>query len=193
TALAAGSSLMASLLAVPVYRTTTTLIVSQIIENPNPNSGDIFASQQLAQTYVQLATKEPILNATVRALGLRQDWTSLRGQVSAFPIQGTQLMAVSVIDTVPARAKIIADELARQLILQSPTTPSSEQEQRLAFIQAQLPELERKIQQGNERVAELDQQISTATSARQIQDIQDQQNSLSKQINEWQSTYSNLL
>jgi non-specific protein-tyrosine kinase len=193
TALAAGSSLIASLLAVPVYRTTTTLIVSQIIENPNPNSGDIFASQQLAQTYVQLATKEPILNATVRALGLRQDWTSLRGQVSAFPIQGTQLMAVSVIDTVPARAKIIADELARQLILQSPTTPSAEQEARLAFIQAQLPELERKIQQGNERVAELDQQIATATSARQIQDIQDQQSSLSKQINEWQSTYSNLL
>ena len=56
-----------------------------------------------------------------------------------------------------------------------------------------MPELERKIQQGNERVAELDQQISTAISARQIQDIQDQQNSLQQQINEWQSTYANLL
>jgi succinoglycan biosynthesis transport protein ExoP len=193
TALAAGSSLIASLLAVPVYRTTTTLIVSQIIENPNPNSGDIFASQQLAQTYVQLATKEPILNATVRALGLRQDWVSLRGQVSAFPIQGTQLMAVSVIDTVPTRAKIIADELARQLILQSPTTPSSEQQERLEFIQNQMPELERKIQDGNQRVAELDQLISTATSARQIQEIQDQQTILQQQINEWQATYANLL
>ncbi|MEP7355644.1 MAG: Wzz/FepE/Etk N-terminal domain-containing protein [Anaerolineales bacterium] len=193
TVLAAGSSLIASLLAVPVYRTTTTLIVSQIIENPNPNSGDIFASQQLAQTYVQLATKEPILNATVRSLGLRQDWTSLRNQVSAFPIQGTQLMAISVIDTVPARAKIIADELTRQLILQSPTTPSAEEQARLAFIRAQLPELERKIQEGNQRVADLDQQIGSATSARQIQDIQDQQNSIQQQINEWQGTYSNLL
>src|SRR5262249_55310665 len=101
TTLAAGSSLIASTLAVPVYSTTTTLIVSQIINNPNPNSGDIYASQQLAQTYVQLATKEPILNATVDALGLKQDWTSLRNQVSAYPIQGTQLMAISVIDTSP--------------------------------------------------------------------------------------------
>ena len=193
TVLAAGSSLIASLLAVPVYRTTTTLIVSQIIENPNPNSSDIYASQQLAQTYVQLVTKQPILNATVQALGLRQDWASLRGQVSAYPIQGTQLMAVSVIDISPPRAKAIADEIARQLILQSPTTPSSAQQERLTFIQNQLPELEKKIQQGNQRVAELDLQISTATSARQIQDIQDQQSSLQTQINQWQGTYATLL
>jgi capsular polysaccharide biosynthesis protein len=78
TTLAAGSSLIASLLAVPVYQTTTTLIVSQIINNPNPNSDDISTSQQLAQTHVQLATKEPILNAAVTALGLHQDWASLK-------------------------------------------------------------------------------------------------------------------
>ena len=46
TTLAAGSSLIASTLAVPVYQTTTTLIVSQIINNPNPNSGDISASRR---------------------------------------------------------------------------------------------------------------------------------------------------
>ena len=123
TSLAAGSSLIASMLAVPVYSTTTTLIIGQVIQNPNPSAGDIFGSQQLAQTYVQLATKEPLLNATVNALGLQQDWSSLRGQVSAYPIQGTQLMAISVIDTSPKRAKAIANEIARQLILQSPTTP----------------------------------------------------------------------
>src|SRR5689334_1996077 len=116
TTLAAGSSLIASMVTVPVYRTTTTLIVSQVIESANPNSGDIFASQQLAQTYVQLITKEPILSASVDALGLNRDWRSLRGQVSANPAAGTQLLAINVVDTDPLRAKTIADEVARQLI-----------------------------------------------------------------------------
>ena len=197
TTLAAGSSLIASLVAIPVYSTTTTMIVSQVISNPNPDSGDIFASQQLAQTYVALATKEPILSATAAALGLDVNnpdaWRGLRGQVSAYAIAGTQLMAVSVMDTSPVRAQAIADEIARQLILQSPTTPSPEEQQRLDFVQSQLPELEKKIQDGNARVADLDAQISSATSARQIQDIQEQQSVLQSQINEWQTTYSQLL
>ena len=193
TTLAAGSSLIASLLAVPVYRTTTTIIVSQIIDTPNPNSGDILASQQLAQTYVQLVTKEPILDATVTALGLNQDWRALRGQVSASPVQGTQLLAIAVLDTSPIRAKAIADEIARQLILQSPTTPSPDQQARFEFIRSQLPILEAKIRAGNKRIAELDQFISSATSARQIQDAQQQQSVLQTQINQWQSTYAQLL
>jgi succinoglycan biosynthesis transport protein ExoP len=193
TTLAAGSSLIASTLAVPVYQTTTTLIVSQIINNPNPNSGDISASQQLAQTYVQLATKEPILNAAVTALGLHQDWTSLKNQVSAYPIAGTQLMAISAIDTNPLRAKAIADEIARQMILQSPTTPSADEQARLDFIRTQLPVLEKEIQDGNQHIKDLDQQISTATSAHQIQDLQAQQSGLQTQLNQWQNTYAGLL
>ena len=193
TTLAAGSSLIASLLAVPIYRTTTTLIVSQIINNPNPSSGDIFTSQQLAQTYVQLATKEPILNATVTALGLRQDWVALRDQVSAYPIAGTQLMAISVIDTQPLRAKAVADEIAQQMILQSPTTPSADQQARLDFVTAQLPVIEKEIRNGNLHIADLDQQIANATSARQIQDLQAQQNGVSTQVNQWQTTYSQML
>ena len=193
TTLAAGSSLIASTLAVPVYQTTTTLIVSQIINNPNPNSGDISASQQLAQTYVQLATKEPILNAAVTALGLHQDWASLKNQVSAFPIAGTQLMAISAIDTNPLRAKAIADEIARQMILQSPTTPSADEQGRLDFIRTQLPVLEKEIQDGNQHIKDLDQQIGTATSAHQIQDLQAQQSGLQTQLNQWQNTYAGLV
>jgi len=193
TTLAAGSSLIASMLAVPVYQTTTTLIVSQIINNPNPNSGDISASQQLAQTYVQLATKEPILNAAVTSLGLHRDWASLKNQVSAYPIAGTQLMAISAIDTSPLTAKAIADEIARQMILQSPTTPSPDEQARLDFIRTQLPVLEKEIQDGNQHIKDLDQQISNATSAHQIQDLQAQQSGLQTQLNQWQNTYAGLL
>ena len=56
TTLAAGSSLIASTLAVPVYQTTTTLIVSQIINNPNPSGNEILASQQTTSREVILNT-----------------------------------------------------------------------------------------------------------------------------------------
>ncbi len=193
TVLAAGSSLIASLLAVPVYKTTTTIIVSQVIDSRNPDPNQIFASQQLAQTYVQLVTREPILSATVEALGLNQNWQSLRGQISATPVQGTQLLQISVLDTSPQRAKAIADELARQLILHSPTTPSPEDQARLAFVQAQLPDLEAKIKKAGDETLRLDQVIAGATSARQIQDAQLNQAVLQAQVNQWQGTYAQLL
>ncbi len=192
-ALAAGASLIASLLATPVYRTTTTLMVSQTISNPNPDSGDLYASQQLAQTYVQLITKEPILKATAESLGLKQNWESLKGQVSAVPIQGTQLIEISVIDTSPARAQAIANEIARQVILQSPTTPSPDRQERIVFIQSQLPELESRIKQAQKDVLAIGEQISIANSARQIQDLSQQQTILNTQITQWQTTYSQML
>ena len=59
TALAAGSSLIASLLAVPIYRTTTTLIVSQIIENPNPNSAISTPASSWRKRTCSLSPKSP--------------------------------------------------------------------------------------------------------------------------------------
>lgn len=193
TVLAAVSSLIASLLTVPVYKTTTTLIISQVIQSPNPDPSDIMASQQLVQTYVQLVRREPILTATIAALGLKQDWQSLRERVSATPVQGTQLLEISVLDTSPERAKVIADEIAHQLILQSPTTPSAEQQERLAFIRAQLPDLERKINEAKGTIATLDQTIAAAASAREILDAQQRQTVLQVQISQWQATYGQLV
>jgi polysaccharide biosynthesis transport protein len=190
TLLAAGSSFFVSKSQTPIYRTSTTLMVSQITQNSNPNSGDIYASQQLAQTYVQLITREPILSATANALGLGQDWESLKGQVSAIPIEGTQLLEVSVIDSSPQRAQAIANEVAHQLILQSPANTGDKDQ--IAFIQNQLPELENKIKKAREQVTQLDQVISSANSARAIQDAQNQQDMLNNQINQWQNTYAQL-
>lgn len=191
--LAIGSSFVASRLAVPVYRTTATVIVSQVIQSRDPDPSDIYASQQLAQTYVQLVKREPILSSTIAALGMSEDWQSLRGRVSVMPVAGTQLLEISVLDTSPQWAKAVADELARQLILQSPTTPSPEDQERLDFVQAQLPELEAKIKSAQEGIARLDQAIAGATSARQIAVAQEQQAVLQAQINQWQTTYAQLL
>lgn len=193
-ALAAGSGLISSLLAVPVYRTSTTLIVGQIIQNPNPNAGDFFAGEQLARTYVQLVSRQPILSATITTLGLPlDDWRILRNQVNAASIANTQLIEIAVLDTSPQRAQAIANELGRQLVLQSPTTAAIDDQARLDFVRAQLPELESKINDGQARVAQLDEVIANATSARQILDAQQRQAVVQSQISEWQATHAQLL
>jgi polysaccharide biosynthesis transport protein len=192
-ALSAGSGFIASLLAVPVYRTTTTIMVGQSINDPNPNANDFYAGEQLAQTYVQLLARESILSATINTLGLNQNWQSLRSQVAASPVSNTQLINISVLDTSPERAKAIANEIARQLILQSPTTPSPEEQARLDFIRSQLPEIESRISNEAAKVDQLDQVIAGATSARQIQDAQQRQTVIQSQISQLQSTHALLL
>jgi succinoglycan biosynthesis transport protein ExoP len=147
----------------------------------------------LAQTYVQLVRRQPILSETVKSLGLKMSWQELRDRVSAVPITGTQLIEIGLVDTIPARGVAIANELAHQLILQSPTMPSADQQERLDFIQGQLPELENKIRAARVQVTALDQTISSAASARTVQEAQTQQNTLNGQINLWQTTYAQLL
>ena len=95
-----------------------------------------------------------------------------------------------MIDSSPQRAQAIANEVAHQLILQSPANTGDKEQ--IAFIQNQLPELENKIKKAREQVTQLDQVISSANSARAIQDAQSQQDTLNAQINQWQNTYAQL-
>src|ERR1700694_3592788 len=86
---AIASSYWASSRMTRLYKTSTTLMVGQFIQSTNPQAQDFYTSQQLAQTYVQLVHREPILDATVKALNTSIPWQALAAQVSAIPIAGT--------------------------------------------------------------------------------------------------------
>src|SRR5689334_17846149 len=89
-AVAAAFSYAASRQITPTYQTTTTLLVGQFNQNPNPNGNDLFTTMQLAQSYVQIARREPVMQAAVTALGLPMTWSQLAAQTSVGVIQGTQ-------------------------------------------------------------------------------------------------------
>jgi hypothetical protein len=55
-----------------VYVSRTTLVIGTTILDPNPDSGQIYIAQQLAQIYADMARREPIQQATMEALGI--DW-----------------------------------------------------------------------------------------------------------------------
>lgn len=169
-------------------------MVGQVIQEINPTSQDFFMVERLAQSYAQIGRRQPILQATIDSLDLETHWESLKGQVNIQQIQNTQLLEISVLDNSPERAKIIADEIAYQLILQSPTSPENqERRERGQFVQNQLDDLEQRIQTTQARMEELKAELATALSARQIQELQTEITGLEGLINNWQANYVELL
>jgi len=191
--IAAGSSYLASRRVTPLYRTKTTLMVGRATQNPDPNSTDLYTGQQLAYTYSQLARREPVLKGTIESLGLQMSWGALAGQISTNIVPNTQLLEISVVDVDPYRAKVLADAIAQQLILQSPAGANTASEEDIQFINDQKADLQGKIKDGQEEIKRLKQERDAANSALQISDLQNQINLLETKINGWQSTYSQLL
>lgn len=187
------SSYIASNVATPLYKTHTTLMIGQITQDPNPNAAEIYTSQQLAETYIQLATRQPVLQGAIDALGLDIPWQSLKNVVSVNVVPRTQLIEIGVVDSDPYRAQVLADTIAEQLILLSPANPSNLDPETIAFTQEQIADLENKIQEAKDQIESLRSELDTANSARQIVDLQNQINILETKISDWQNTYSQLL
>src|SRR5579884_4216568 len=192
-ALAGGVSYQITRSLPPTYLTSTTLVVGEIATDPKVTADQLNTDQRLADAYVDMARRQPILQATVDTLRLGIPWWQLQGQVLATR-DGPQMVTIRVVDTNPRRAKAIADEVARQLILQSPTTENERNlEQRRQFVQAQLDSLQANIQQAEQTLAEKQDALNQATGARTVLDLQDQINALNAKIAGWRSTYASLL
>ncbi len=171
------------------YVSKTTLMIGSTITQANPDSGQIYISQQLAQIYADMAMREPIQNATKDALQI--DWLP---QYQARVVPNAQLVEISVTDTNPARAQIIANELARQLILQNPAiSGASETGNRQEFIRQQLSSLEQQIQDTQKQVETLQTSLIGLNSASQIQKIEGQISDLNDKLSTLRDSYASLL
>ena len=184
---AAGASFWAVRRQPLVFLSRTTVMVGTTINNPNPNSGDFWMAQYLAGLYADIANREPLRDATRKALNI--DWLP---SYYARAIPNSQLIEIIVSAGNPEVTQVVANELAHQLILRSPTSDTGNQE-RLAFINEQLSALQIQIKEAQTKVEDLQQQLGTMNSARQIADTQNQIDTLIGQINTLQSNYAGLL
>ncbi|MFL7809022.1 MAG: polysaccharide biosynthesis tyrosine autokinase, partial [Anaerolineae bacterium] len=170
-----------------IYEATTTLMVGQALEQANPDSQDFYISQLLAQTYATMVERRPVREAAARELGL--DYVP---GASARQVQGTQLLEISVRDTEPERARIVADEIANQLILQTPGAAAGNQDRR-AFVQEQLADLETRIEETQAEIDAEQARLEDANSARAIQQYQSNISALQQKLSTYQATYAALL
>lgn len=188
TALAAASSCCYVLRQPAMYEARTTLMIGQALGNPNPTGNELALSQQLTGTYADLVQRRPVREQTMAVLGLHS-----LPEYRANPLPDRQLLEIVVLDTDPVRAKAVADELARQLILQSPTAPQPEEQQRQAFISDQLASLQANILQTQSEITATGVELENAFSALEISELESEITALQTKLNTLQSNYAALL
>ena len=188
TLIATISSFLATRQQPPIYQSRTTIMIGRAIENPNPTGNDFWLTQQLANTYADIAKRSPIREATMSALGLT--WLP---EYTVRVVPNTQLVEIAVVDTSPQRTQATAAELAKQLIRQTPTSTDTQTQQRQAFIAAQLNELEVKIKETQDEISKKQADLGSMFSARQIADAQTQVAGLQTKLTTLQANYAALL
>ena len=173
----------------PIYQARTTLMLGQAINNPNPTGNEFYLGQQLAQTYADLAKREPVRDATMEALGL--DWLP---SYTVNVVPSTMLIELKLNDTNPERAMVITNELTKQIILRSPTSAQElEEQERQEFIKTQLDDLEIQIEFTKEEIETKQAELAVLFSSRQIADAQTQIGALQAKQTALQNNYASLL
>jgi capsular exopolysaccharide synthesis family protein len=188
TLLAAISSFLATLRQAPLYQARTTLLIGQTINDPNPSTNEFMLGSQLAAYYADIANREPVRNATMEVLGLRG-----LPEYLASAVPNGQFVEIVVNDTIPVRAQAVANELAHQLTLLSPTSVDEVDQDRQGFITEQLNTLEAQIEETQLSIEELQGELGNLVSASQIADTQTQINGLQTKLTTMQTIYADLL
>lgn len=122
--LAAG--LISYYLLIPVYQTSTTLMINTTYinknyinkNNDNENNpllqlNDILTANQLVQTYTQIAKSNQVANQVITVENLNITPQEFIGKIHIQPIKNTQLINITVTDTNPYQAARLANTTAR--------------------------------------------------------------------------------
>lgn len=184
---AGGFSYLAASQQAPIYQTRATLMVGSAIASANPQYEQIFYADKLISTYVDIANRKPVQEGVMQALGL--DWLPA---YSVTAVNTTQLIEIKVTDTDAGRAQAVANELAHQLILQSPTA-STDVQGRQEFINSELDRIESAISETQAEIDAKQKELGNLTSARQIADVQNQIYSLQSKQDTLRMNYTELL
>jgi len=172
----------------PTYQARAALMIGRSVLDPNPTSAQLGLGERLADTYAALARRDPVQNATMAALGLTE-----LPEYETRPIPEAQLVEILVIDTSPVRAQAVANEIANQVILLSPTGPLAAQEGRQLFINEQLNFLQASILDVQGEMAAQQEGLVGLTSAVEIARAQDALAALQAKLTALQSNYATLL
>jgi succinoglycan biosynthesis transport protein ExoP len=183
TLVATGSSFLATRQQPFNYTARATLLVGRSIQSTNPQDYELAASQQLGQTYANIAVRRPIKESVQAALGL-----SRLPAYTARMVPNAQLLEIQVIDTDPERAQAVANEVANQLILQTPAEERDLQ-QRRKYLSRELQDSETVMDETKAEIQRLRAEMATMFSARQLADTQSQIAALEQKLTSYRAAY----
>jgi capsular polysaccharide biosynthesis protein len=193
TLLGAGAGYTVAATMEPVYRATGSILVGRPFQAANPNKEYIEASQQIAQAYADIATRQPVLEGVIDDLGSPITWTQLRDRVSVeVPADNPQLILVAVDASSPGAAARILNELLDSVVQLSPAKSKLEDREIQDFVNSRLETLQRDIRERQRRIDKLELALSDA-ALEDVDDLQAQIDANQELVIQWQTNYSALL
>ncbi|MCC6616516.1 MAG: polysaccharide biosynthesis tyrosine autokinase [Anaerolineae bacterium] len=166
-----------------VYQAETKIAIGGFIQSPNPNTSEIYTGLQLAETYAELVTTSEVLEGALRTLDLDTSLDLLRERIGVRTIQNTSLLVITVKDTNPTQAADLANAVANQLILNSPTNLTPEQQQQIDIANDQIARLRDQLESAGLQQQLLDQRRAATSDADELAQIDSQYTALTEQIN----------
>lgn len=176
----------------PLYQAEVTLMVGTSLQVPNPDPNQIRISDTLADAYSVMVKRRPITEAVINKLGLERTPEDLASQITTQVNDQAQLLEITVTDTNPRAAALIANSLAEELILRSPTSAEGRPEHQ-TFVKKQLDDLQAKIVKVQGDIEDLKGSLVNLTSAAEIMDAQQRIQGMETVLATYQSTYASLL
>ena len=112
----------------------------------------LFEDDQLASTYIQMLSWQPVLEAVIEQLGLDITPETLANKIATSPISGAQLVRINVSDNDSAQAVILADAFAGEFVAQVQDMLAQPYSESLNNIQSQMEDLSGGIDQIEEEI-----------------------------------------
>jgi polysaccharide biosynthesis transport protein len=171
-----------------VYQAQTTIAIGSFIQSPNPDSSEIRTGVELAQTYAELTTTFSVLQGAIDTLDIALTYDELLQLIDVRILPGTSLLVISVDYTDPVLAADIANEVTQQLILNSPTNLTSEQQNQIDLANDQIARLNEQLDSARLQLQLIDQDLTTITDQAEIERLMNQRNALIDQTNQASAT-----
>lgn len=181
--LAAGAAYFVSSRQPYTYQATATLLINQA-STTTQDYNALVAGERLARTYAQLMIKRPVMEETIRELGLNMSPDSLAANVKVNLVRDTQLVTLQVVDEDPSRAMMLANKIPLVFARQN-------EEMQLSRYQSSKQNLEQQMQAVESDIKETEAAIE-ALKAQPVPDTAEISR-LSEQLLQYRTTYSNLL
>jgi non-specific protein-tyrosine kinase len=172
----------------PVYEAKSTLAIGRFIEARNPDQSDIRVGIDLAATYAQIVQTFSIMQGVIDALDIDTTPEDLADTIETRVIPNTSLLEIYVSYPDAILSADIANAVADQLVTESPTNLTRDQQAQLDFATGEITALNGQLQDARTRLTNIDNQIQDAETEEEIARLNDQRNNTITQINQASAT-----
>ena len=139
----------------PTYEATATLLVQPVADQGTNEYNTLVAGERLALTYSEMLTGQPVLEAVIQQMGLRETPNELAAKIKVEPVKNTQLLRVSVTGSTPIQAALLANTVSEVFTAHIGTLQAEQYNESLRGLQDQMDTLMVKMEQSQSDIQTL--------------------------------------